>query len=139
MATAWVQDTFRIFPGKYGEDPLWGDSRELKFAGGKTVDEAFLQPAAAFTEPAMPPNAPAGKPGLHGAVWFETMYSDPSDTTGKSLFALYHNENYPSTLPYDSSTGIGYARYKMAGRFARSQNQNSGLPHWHHAVGRWRT
>ena len=24
MAEVWVGDTFRIFPGKYGEDPLWG-------------------------------------------------------------------------------------------------------------------
>ena len=24
MAEAWIGDTFRIFPGKYGEDPLWG-------------------------------------------------------------------------------------------------------------------
>jgi hypothetical protein len=23
MAEAWIGDTFRIFPGKYGEDPLW--------------------------------------------------------------------------------------------------------------------
>jgi len=26
MAEAWVGDTFRIFPGKYGEDPLWAMS-----------------------------------------------------------------------------------------------------------------
>ena len=24
MAEVWVGDTFRIFPGKYGEDPRWG-------------------------------------------------------------------------------------------------------------------
>ncbi|HMG67533.1 MAG TPA: hypothetical protein VK588_07600, partial [Chitinophagaceae bacterium] len=24
MAEAWVADTFRIFPGKYGEDTVWG-------------------------------------------------------------------------------------------------------------------
>ncbi|MEO6636833.1 MAG: hypothetical protein ABIN25_01065, partial [Ginsengibacter sp.] len=34
MATVWVGDTFRIFPGKYGEDPLWGDAHELKYASG---------------------------------------------------------------------------------------------------------
>lgn len=27
MATVWVKDTFRIFPGKYGEDPLSGAFR----------------------------------------------------------------------------------------------------------------
>ena len=30
MAEAWVGDTFRIFPGKYGEDPVWGYSLNLK-------------------------------------------------------------------------------------------------------------
>ena len=80
MATVWVKDTFRIFPGKYGEDPLWGESHELKFASGKTVNEVFGQPSTAFTEPAMPVNVPAGTPGLHGAVWFEALYKDPKDT-----------------------------------------------------------
>lgn len=108
MATAWVGDTFRIFPGKYGEDPLWGDAHELKYASGSSVDEVFARRPAEFTEPSMPPNAPAGTKGLHGAVWFEALYKDPGDQTGKTLFALYHNENYPSTLPYDSSNGTGY-------------------------------
>ena len=108
MATVWVKDTFRIFPGKYGEDPLWGEAHELKFASGSTVDEVFSRKSSEFKEPVMPPNAPAGKTGLHGAVWFETLYKDPNDKTDKTLFALYHNENYPSTLPFDSSTGVGY-------------------------------
>lgn len=108
MATVWVNDTFRIFPGKYGEDPLWGEAHELKFASGPTVDEVFLRAPAAFTEPSMPPNAKPGEKGLHGAVWFETLYKDPHDSSGKTLYALYHNENYPSTLPYDSATGEGY-------------------------------
>lgn len=112
MATVWVGDTFRIFPGKYGEDPLWGEAHELKFASGASVDEVFLKKATEFTEPRMPPNAPAGTPGLHGAVWFETLYKDAKDPSGKTLFALYHNENYPETLPYDSVTGIGYRDVK---------------------------
>ncbi len=41
MAEAWIGDTFRIFPGKYGEDPLWGKARDLKFADGRNADEAF--------------------------------------------------------------------------------------------------
>ncbi len=101
MATVWVADTFRIFPGKYGEDPLWGDAHELKYASGSTVDETFSRKADEFTEPIMPMNAPVGKPGLHGAVWFETLYQDTNDKSGKTIFALYHNENYPSTLPFD--------------------------------------
>ena len=108
MATVWVADTFRIFPGKYGEDPLWGDSRELKFASGLSVDEAFKTPSAAFAEPGMPANTPPGTDGLHGAVWFEALYKDPRDKSEKTLYALYHNENYPSTLPYDETTGRGY-------------------------------
>lgn len=112
MAEAWVGDTFRIFPGKYGEDPLWGYSRELKFANGKNADEAFLTKPEAFTEPQMPPNVPIGKAGLHGAVWFETVYQSPQDTSGKTLYAVYHNENYPATLPYDSTTGVGYINEK---------------------------
>jgi hypothetical protein len=108
MATAWVGDRFRIFPGKYGEDPLWGDARDLKYADGATVAEAFAREPEEFTEPALPPNTPPGEPGLHGAVWFETVYQDPTDPTGRTLYALYHNENYPSTLPYDPVTGEGY-------------------------------
>ncbi|MBC8111720.1 MAG: hypothetical protein H7Y04_11725 [Verrucomicrobia bacterium] len=112
MAEAWIGDTFRIFPGKYGEDPLWGDSRELKFADGKNAVEAFGSKAEAFTEPKMPKNVPIGKQGLHGAVWFETVYQSPEDKSGKTLFAIYHNENYPSTLPYDSTNGKGYKNEK---------------------------
>ena len=108
MATVWVGDTFRIFPGKYGEDPLWGESHELKYASGTSVDEVFSKPPEDFTEPVMPPNAAPGTDGLHGAVWFESLYKDSADPSGKTLFALYHNENYPSTLPYDSGSGTGY-------------------------------
>lgn len=108
MATVWVKDTFRIFPGKYGEDPLWGEAHELKYTSGNTVDEVFAKRPEAFIEPVMPTNAPPGTEGLHGAVWFETLYKDPSDTSDRTLYALYHNENYPSTLPYDSITGKGY-------------------------------
>lgn len=108
MATVWIKDTFRIFPGKYGEDPLWGEAHELRYASGSTVDEVFSRKSDEFIEPVMPVNASPGKPGLHGAVWFETLYKDPNDTTDKTLYALYHNENYPSILPYDSSTGVGY-------------------------------
>lgn len=108
MATVWLKDTFRIFPGKYGEDPLWGEAHDLKYASGATVDEVFLKKPEEFIEPLMPPNVPPGKEGLHGAVWFETLYKDSTDITGKTLYALYHNENYPSTLPYDASRGEGY-------------------------------
>ena len=30
-----------------------------------------------------------------------------ADATGRTLYALYHNENYPETLPYDPATGEG--------------------------------
>jgi len=112
MAEAWIGDTFRIFPGKYGEDPLWGDARELKYSDGSHADEVFRNPKERFYDPVMPPNAPVGQPGLHGAVWFETMYQDPADQSGKTLYGIYHNENYPSTLPYDSITGQGYKNEK---------------------------
>ncbi len=108
MATVWVKDTFRIFPGKYGEDPLWGEAHELKYASGATVDQTFGRRPDEFTEPAMPSNVPPGEDGLHGAVWFETIYKDPGDKSEKTLYALYHNENYPSTLPYNTITGKGY-------------------------------
>jgi hypothetical protein len=108
MAEAWVGDTFRIFPGKYGEDPLWGYARDLKFADGRNANDAFTRKHEDFKEPSMPANVPPGQDGLHGAVWFETIYQHPHDSTGKTLFAVYHNENYPQTLPYDSSSGEGY-------------------------------
>jgi len=108
MAEAWVGDTFRIFPGKYGEDPLWSDARDLKYADGKNADEAFLRKREEFVEPKLPPNVPVGKDGLHGAIWFETVYQDRGDKSGKTLYAVYHNENYPQTLSYDPRTGKGY-------------------------------
>jgi len=112
MAEAWIGDTFRIFPGKYGEDPLWGDAKDLKFADGKNADEVFRKSKDGFYDPQMPPNAPIGEEGLHGAVWFETVYQDTKDPSGKTLYAVYHNENYPSTYPYDSLTGQGYKNEK---------------------------
>jgi hypothetical protein len=108
MAEAWIGDTFRIFPGKYGEDPLWGDARDLKFTDGKNAPDAFDNDSSEFINPVMPENIPPGQTGLHGAVWFETIYQDKNDLTGRTLYAIYHNENYPSTLPYDSVTGEGY-------------------------------
>jgi hypothetical protein len=108
MAEAWIGDTFRIFPGKYGEDPVWGYSNELEFASGKDPDQVFLTPHDQFIDPEMPPNVPPGQKGLHGAVWFETVYQSPTDASGKTLYAVYHNENYPETLPYDPKTGEGY-------------------------------
>ena len=115
MAEAWIGDTFRIFPGKYGEDPVWdpnGGARHLKFANGHNSLEAFRSRAEDFTEPGLPPNVPPGTEGLHGAVWFETIWQDTSDVTGKTLYAIYHNENYPSTLPFDSLSGSGYKNHK---------------------------
>jgi hypothetical protein len=112
MAEAWVADTFRIFPGKYGEDTLWGNARDLKFAGGLHPDEAFSSAASGFTEPVMPPNVAPGEQGLHGAVWFETIYQDSKDASGKILYAVYHNENYPDNFPYDAGTGKGYKKDK---------------------------
>jgi len=107
MSSAWVGDTFRIFPGKYGEDPVWGDGAHLKIGEGKTVSEAFSKTAEEFISPKLPPIAPRGELGLHGAIWFETIYQDPTEVSGKTLYALYHNENYPETIPYDSKTGKG--------------------------------
>lgn len=112
MAEAWIGDTFRIFPGKYGEDTLWGNARDLKFANGQNADEAFKSPASAFTEPVMPENVPIGSEGLHGAVWFETVYQHQGDKSGKTLYAVYHNENYPANFPFDSVTGKGYKSEK---------------------------
>jgi hypothetical protein len=112
MAEVWIGDTFRIFPGKYGEDPLWGYSNELKFADGRNVDEVFNRKFKEFTPPSMPPNVAPTQLGLHGAVWFETIYQDKNDRSGKTLYALYHNENYPQTYPFNKTTGKGYIDYK---------------------------
>jgi hypothetical protein len=112
MAEAWIGDTFRIFPGKYGEDPLWGDAKDLKFADGTNADEAFRSEPEDFKDPKIPENVPPGQEGLHGAVWFETVYQVTGDNSGRTLYAVYHNENYPLTLAYDSVTGKGYKNDK---------------------------
>jgi hypothetical protein len=91
---------------------LWGDARELKFTDGKNGPDAFDNDSSQFVNPVMPENVPPGLRGLHGAVWFETIYQDRNDATGRTLYAVYHNENYPSTLPYDSITGEGYKNEK---------------------------
>jgi hypothetical protein len=36
------------------------------------------------------------------------VYQDERDPSGKTLYAIYHNENYPETLPFDPKTGEGY-------------------------------
>ncbi|PJE45651.1 MAG: hypothetical protein CUR34_12490 [Sediminibacterium sp.] len=113
MAEVWVGDTFRIFPGKYGEDPLWGNAKDLKYSDGPNAPAVFQNSSDQFINPKMPPNVPIGKKGLHGAVWFETVYQDNKDASGKTLYALYHNENYPITLPYDPKTKEGYTNSKL--------------------------
>ncbi len=117
MAEVWIGDTFRIFPGKYGEDPLWGDARDLKYADGANAEEVFRSTKENFHNPQMPVNVPVGQNGLHGAVWFETVYQAKNDPSGKTLYAVYHNENYPQTLPFNQKTGEGY----------RNQNWPQGL------------
>jgi len=89
---------------------VWGAGVDFKFASGKDPDKTFLSTASQFIAPRMPANAPIGQPGLHGAVWFETIYQDPHDVTGKILYAIYHNENYPQNFPYDPTTGQGYKK-----------------------------
>lgn len=108
MAEVWIADTFRIFPGKYGEDTLWGNSDNLRFGDGRHADEAFSRSYEELIMPKMPPNVKPGQQGLHGAVWFETIYQDTRDASGKTLYAIYHNENYPQNYPYDATTGEGY-------------------------------
>jgi hypothetical protein len=108
MAEAWIGDTLRIFPGKYGEDPVWGYARDLKFASGFNADEVFSTPADKYIAPSLPLNAPVGQKGLHGAIWFETVYQAQNDSSGRTLYAIYHNENYPETLPFDEETKEGY-------------------------------
>ncbi len=107
MSTAWVGDRFRIFPGKYGEDPVWGDGNELKIGEGATVSETFALPGEAFVHPKLPAVVKPEEEGLHGSVWFESIYQDPQDRSGRTLYSLYHNENYPSTLVYKPETGEG--------------------------------
>jgi len=80
----------------------------MEFASGKNTDEVFLTPADQFIDPIMPPNVKPTENGLHGAVWFETVYQSAKDASGKTLYAIYHNENYPATLPYNAATGEGY-------------------------------
>ncbi len=111
MAEAWIGDTFRIFPGKYGEDTVWGPSRELMFADGANAPQAFSTKSGEFKRPDLPPVAPIGQPGFHGAMWFETVYQSEQDKSGKTLYAVYHNENYPQNLPYDRTTGQGYINH----------------------------
>ena len=109
MAEAWIRDTFRIFSGKYGEDPVWGQADLLRFASGTNPDSVFNKEWKNYKKPVIPPDAKPGEDGLHGAVWFETVYKDIKDKSERTLFALYHNENYPLNFPYRNETGEGYS------------------------------
>ena len=109
MAEAWIKDTFRIFSGKYGEDPVWGHSDALRFASGSNADSVFNTEWAKYEKPFIPPNSGPYENGLHGAVWFETVYKDSKDSTDNTLYSLYHNENYPANYPFRQETGEGYA------------------------------
>jgi hypothetical protein len=108
MAEAWIKDTFRIFSGKCGEDPVWGQADQLRFASGTNADSVFDTQWKNYEKPVIPPNVKPEEDGLHGAVWFETIYRQPADESEKTLFALYHNENYPLNFPYRPATGEGY-------------------------------
>lgn len=108
MAETWINDTFRIFSGKCGEDPVWGNADQLRFASGTNSDSVFNMNLKVYEKPVIPPNVKPEEEGLHGAVWFETIYKDITDKSEKTLFALYHNENYPLNFPYRSETGEGY-------------------------------
>lgn len=109
MAEAWIRDTFRIFSGKCGEDPVWGQPDLLRFASGKNADSVFNMQWSEYEKPAIPENVEPVKEGLHGAVWFETVYKDTTDGSEQTLYALYHNENYPLNFPYRTETGEGYS------------------------------
>ena len=98
---------------------VWGPADELKYADGATVAEAFSRRARRVHGARAAAERAARQPGLHGAVWFETVYQDPADPSGRTLYALYHNENYPETLPYDADVGRRAERRRLASRAAR--------------------
>jgi len=108
MAEAWIKDTFRIFSGKQGEDPVWGYADQLRFASGDNADSVFNTKWENYQKPGIPFNVSPAE-GLHGAVWFETVYKDINDKSDRTLYALYHNENYPLNYPYRQNTGDGYS------------------------------
>jgi len=112
MAEAWIKDTFRIFSGKQGEDPVWGYADQLRFASGSNADSVFDTRWENYVTPIIPPNVGPYETGLHGAVWFETIYKDTNDKSDKTLYALYHNENYPLNYPYRPETEEGYSLEK---------------------------
>ena len=35
-------------------------------------------------------------------------FTRTKDKKGKTLYAVYHNENYPQTFPYNARSGKGY-------------------------------
>jgi len=108
MAEVWIKDTFRIFSGKYGKDPVWGDADLLRYASGTNPEQVFSTPWVNFEKPVLPLSVDPHLNGLHGAVWFETIYKDRRDPSEKTLYALYHNELYPKNYPYNPVTGEGY-------------------------------
>jgi len=48
MAEAWIGDTLRIFAGKYGEDPVWGDSKRIGVCQRKKCRRSFFDTSREF-------------------------------------------------------------------------------------------
>jgi hypothetical protein len=52
----------------------------------------------------------------------------------KTLYAIYHNENYPATLPYDASTGKGYIDKEWPQGTYRCNYTRRCLQNWNYEI-----
>ena len=138
MSSAWVGDQFRLFSGKYGEDPLWGDADELGYATGATVAEAFATPREAFTRPQLPPNTPPGTPGRARR---RLVRDDPPGPVGPErpdALRPVPQRELPGDAPVRPGHGRGLRRGGVAPGPGRRRDAPGRAAHRHHALHRWR-
>jgi len=58
--------------------------------------------------PGCPKTPPPAYLGYTEPFGSKPFIKDAGDASGRTLYAIYHNENYPETLPFDPATGEGY-------------------------------
>ena len=113
MAEAWIADTFRIFPGKYGEDTLWGDAKDLKFATEKTPTKHSEAQPAILSNPSCPRMPRTDRiPDYAGPFGLKLFTSYRLIKAAKHCMPYTTMKTIPSNYPFDPETGKGYKNEK---------------------------
>ena len=85
----------------------------------------------------MPANVAPQADGLHGAVWFETVYQDKKIKAEKRCMrCIIMNIHKPFRTMRE--VGKGYIDKDWPPGFNRRKNAGSSLQNWNYEISRWR-